>query len=150
MKMPGMEATGKQMPRYETGDRNRSNNRLWSPKDFVLTGQQNFGNFNTKLLQNLTLFALSLKKAVNRISCRHLGSIVLVRIFVSYSFSCFTDLRVENITPIPKTIGNGKKILCVRLCSGDKHHLRKSSNRKAQIRKAFGPLTGLHDFWFSI
>ena len=44
---------------------------------------------------------------------------------------------------IPKTIGNRKKRLCVRLRSGDKHHLRKSADRKAQIRKAFVPLTGL-------
>ena len=33
--------------------------------------------------------------------------------------------------------------LCVRLHLGDKHHLRKSADRKAQIRKAFVPLTGL-------
>ena len=33
--------------------------------------------------------------------------------------------------------------LCVRLRSGDKHHLRKSADRKAQIRTAFVPLTGL-------
>ena len=44
---------------------------------------------------------------------------------------------------IPKTIGNRKKRLCVRLRSGDKHHLKKSSDRKAQIRKASVPLTGL-------
>ena len=44
---------------------------------------------------------------------------------------------------IPKTIGNRKKRLCVRLRPGDKHHLRKSADRKAQIRKAFVPLTGL-------
>ena len=31
----------------------------------------------------------------------------------------------------------------MRLRSGDKHHLRKSADRKAQIRKAFVPLTGL-------
>ena len=36
-----------------------------------------------------------------------------------------------------------KKRLCVRLHSEDKHHLRKSADRKAQIRKAFVPLTGL-------
>ena len=30
---------------------------------------------------------------------------------------------------IPKTIGNRKKRLCVRLRSGDKHHLRKSSDQ---------------------
>ena len=42
-----------------------------------------------------------------------------------------------------KTIGNRKKRLCVRLRSGDKHHLRKSSDQKAQIRKTFVPLTGL-------
>ena len=44
---------------------------------------------------------------------------------------------------MPKTIGNRKKRLCVRLRSRDKHHLRKSWDRKAQIRKAFVPLTGL-------
>ena len=42
-----------------------------------------------------------------------------------------------------KTIGNRKEKLCVRLRSGDKHHLRKSADRKAQIRKAFVPLTGM-------
>ena len=31
----------------------------------------------------------------------------------------------------------------MRFRSGDKHHLRKSSDRKTQIRKAFIPLTGL-------
>ena len=31
----------------------------------------------------------------------------------------------------------------MRLRLGDKHHLRKSSDRKAQIRKAFVPLIGL-------
>ena len=36
-----------------------------------------------------------------------------------------------------------KKRLCVRLRSEDKHHLRKSADRKAQIRRAFVPLTGL-------
>ena len=36
---------------------------------------------------------------------------------------------------IPKTIGNRKKRLCVRLRSGDKQHLKKSSDRKAQIRR---------------
>ena len=44
---------------------------------------------------------------------------------------------------IPKTIGNRKKRLCVRLRSGDRHHLRKSADRKAQIRKAFVVVTGL-------
>ena len=31
----------------------------------------------------------------------------------------------------------------MRLRSGDKHHLRKSADRKAQIRKVFVPLTRL-------
>ena len=31
----------------------------------------------------------------------------------------------------------------MRLRSGEKHHLRKSADRKAQIRKAFVPLPGL-------
>ena len=43
---------------------------------------------------------------------------------------------------IPKTIGNRKR-LCVRLRTGDKNHLRKSSDRKVQFRKAFVPLIGL-------
>ena len=44
-----------------------------------------------------------------------------------------------------KTIGNRNKRLCVRLRSEDKHHLRKSADRKSTklIRKAFVPLTGL-------
>ena len=37
---------------------------------------------------------------------------------------------------ILKTIGNSKKRLCVRLRSEDKHHLRKSADRKAQISPA--------------
>ena len=44
---------------------------------------------------------------------------------------------------IPKTIGNRKKRLCVRLRLGNKHHLKKSADRKAQIRKAYVPLTEL-------
>ena len=51
--------------------------------------------------------------------------------------------RKKWIKLIPKTNGNRKKRLCMRLCSGDKHHLRKSADRKAQTRKAFVPLTGL-------
>ena len=31
-----------------------------------------------------------------------------------------------------------EKEISVRLRSGDKHHLRKTADRKAQIRKAFG------------
>ena len=36
-----------------------------------------------------------------------------------------------------------EKRWCVRLRSGNKHHLRKSADRKAQIWKALFPLTGL-------
>ena len=36
-----------------------------------------------------------------------------------------------------------EKRLCVRLRSGDRHHLRKSADRKAQIRKAFVAVTAL-------
>ena len=43
---------------------------------------------------------------------------------------------------LPKTIGNRKKKLCVRLRSGDKHHLRKSADRNAQIR----PVSGTNAF----
>ena len=38
----------------------------------------------------------------------------------------------------PKTIGNRKKRLCVRLRLGNKHHLRKSADRKAQTKKKEG------------
>ena len=44
---------------------------------------------------------------------------------------------------LPKTIGNRKKRLCLRLRSEDKHHLRKYADQKAQIRKAFVSLTRL-------
>ena len=43
---------------------------------------------------------------------------------------------------ITKTIGNRKRD-CAWGGSGDKPYLRKSTDRKAQIRKAFVPLTGL-------
>ena len=45
-----------------------------------------------------------------------------------------------------KSFWKEKKRLCVRLRSGNKHHLRKSADRKAQIRKAFLPLTELQTF----
>ena len=43
---------------------------------------------------------------------------------------------------IPKTIGIRKKKLCVRLRSGDKHHPRKSADRKAQ----FSPVSETYAF----
>ena len=43
---------------------------------------------------------------------------------------------------ILKTIVNGKKRFCARLRSEDKHHLRKSADRKAQI----SPLSGTNAF----
>ena len=49
--------------------------------------------------------------------------------------------NVHNMELIPKTIGNRKK-LCVRLRSGDKHHLRKSADRKAQT----SPVSGTNAF----
>ena len=55
-------------------------------------------------------------------------------------FTCKSRLCSRYI--IPKTIGNRKKRLCVRLCSGDKHHLRKSADRKAQI----SPVSGTNAF----
>ena len=50
----------------------------------------------------------------------------------------------EIIIIIIKTIGNRKKIsrLCVRLRSEDKHHLKKSADRKAQII----PVSGTNAF----
>ena len=44
---------------------------------------------------------------------------------------------------IPKTIGNRKRDCAWGCARGNKHHLRKSADRKAQIRKAFVPLTEL-------
>ena len=43
---------------------------------------------------------------------------------------------------IPKTIGNRKEIVC-EVARGDKPYLRKSTDRKAQIRKAFVQFSGL-------
>ena len=54
-------------------------------------------------------------------------------------------LRVHGWTRwllIPKTIKKRKKRLCVRLRLGDKHNLRKSSDRKAQI----SPVSGTNAF----
>ena len=56
------------------------------------------------------------------------------------------QLNISNaiiITLIPKKIGNRKKRWCVRFRSEEKHNLRKSADRKAQIRKAYVPLSGL-------
>ena len=44
---------------------------------------------------------------------------------------------------IPKTIGNRKRDCAWGCAWGNKHHLRKSADRKAQIREAFVPLTEL-------
>ena len=53
-------------------------------------------------------------------------------------------LPIEKMNQInTKNYWKEKKRLCVRLRSGDKHHLRKSANRKAQIRNAFVLLTRL-------
>ena len=53
------------------------------------------------------------------------------------------EISKKWIKLIPKTIGNRKRDCALRLCLGNKHHLRKSADRKAQIRKAFVPLTEL-------
>ena len=42
------------------------------------------------------------------------------------------ETKVQIFGKDTKTIGNGKKKLFVRLRSVDKHHLRKSSDRKAK------------------
>ena len=54
---------------------------------------------------------------------------------------CSVLLLIEKMKLIPKTIGNRKR-LCVRLRSVDKHHLRKSADRKAQI----SPVSGTNVF----
>ena len=46
--------------------------------------------------------------------------------------------RRTHLTSLITTIGNRKKRLCARLRSGDKHHLRKSADQKAQISLARG------------
>ena len=62
------------------------------------------------------------------------------------SLSLCISLSLPPSTPhaklIPKTIGNRKKRLCVRLRSRDKHHLRKSADRKGQI----SPVSGTNAF----
>ena len=52
--------------------------------------------------------------------------------------SCHVVLFLHIYQLIPKIIRNRKKRLCVRLRSGDKHHLRKSADRKAQISPVSG------------
>ena len=54
----------------------------------------------------------------------------------------FHDCQLSGKATNCKTIGNRKKRLCVRLRSGDKHHLRKSADRKAQI----SPVSGTNAF----
>ena len=44
----------------------------------------------------------------------------------------------ENYVRKSKTFGNRKKRMCVRLRSGDKHHLRKPADRKAQTSLVSG------------
>ena len=56
---------------------------------------------------------------------------------------CTVLILIGKMNQIIKYYWKQKKRLCVRLRSGDKHHLRKSADRKAQIRKAFFPFTGL-------
>ena len=53
-------------------------------------------------------------------------------------------LLIEKMNQInTKTIENRKRDCAWGCAGGDKHHLRKSADRKAQIRKAFVELTGL-------
>ena len=53
------------------------------------------------------------------------------------------EISKKWIKLIPKTIGNRKRDCAWGCAWGIKQHLRKSADRKAQIRKAFVPLTEL-------
>ena len=56
---------------------------------------------------------------------------------------CTVLLLIEKMNEInTKNYWKQKKRLCVRLLSGDKHHLRKSADRKAQI----SPMSGTNAF----
>ena len=98
---------------------------------------------------------LSKQNAVNleifiKISDRFIGKLTYIRKITCLScisrkgtpMTLFfkTKILIQLIGNIinTKTIGNRKKRLCVRLRSGEKHHLRKSSDRKAQINPASG------------
>ena len=57
---------------------------------------------------------------------------------------CPVLLLIEKMNQInTKNYWKEKKEIVREVALGDKHHLRKSSDRKAQIRKVFVPLTGL-------
>ena len=58
--------------------------------------------------------------------------------FPAAPFFFLVEKSKKWIKLIPKTIGNRKKRLCVRLRLGNKHHLRKSADRKAQISSVSG------------
>ena len=93
-------------------EREREREREWDGSDVTLVA--------LKLAKKFALFlAKTLKLAIQAIEFSAEPS--------------FFSLK-KWIKLIPKTIGNRKKRLCVRFHSGDKYHLRKSSDRKAQIR----------------
>ena len=57
---------------------------------------------------------------------------------------CTILLLIEKMNQInSKTIGNRKRNCAWGCARGDKHHLRKYADRKAQIRKVFFPIIGL-------
>ena len=67
-------------------------------------------------------------------------------LFLSFSSSSFPFLFLS-LRPCVCALKK-KRRLCVRLRSGDKHHLRKSADRKAQISSVSG--TNLPDLCFSV
>ena len=96
-------------------EREREREREWDGSDVTLV--------TLKLAKKFALFlAKTLKLAIQAIEFSADTGLLLI------------EKMNQNNT---KTIGNRKKRfrLCVRLRSEDKHHLRKSSDRKAQIRR---------------
>ena len=73
--------------------------------------------------------------------CKHLWFGVPPRAGLDLTACVFSSFRQKHKINT-KNYWKYKKRSCVRLRLGDKHHLRKSADRKAQIRKAFFPLTG--------
>ena len=85
------------------------------------------------------------------LTCFEPGTVKFIRAAIQpffqwsmHRFSLKITMKTNRTTDelIPKTIGNRKKRLCVRLRSRDKHHLRKFADRKAQI----SPVSGTNAF----
>ena len=112
------------------------------------TSAKLIANFSATMVTSLLSFSLSLSLSL------YLSLYLSLSLSLSLSFSLSHRMylthnrkrfRASYNKKYQKLLEREKKIVCVcvRLRSGDKHHPRKSADRKAQIRKACVPLTGL-------